>query len=77
MRDATLHTIVGALWGGSICFLFGAFPAYGIVFGLIEDLIPGNREGVAFGVAWASLLLFSILLGAISGYIVGRSRRSA
>lgn len=76
MRDTTLRTIVGAVWGGSISFLFGALPAFGIVFGLIEDWVPGNWDRTAFGVAWAATFLLSILLGAISGCILGRSRRS-
>jgi len=75
MRPTSL-TILGAIWGGGIGLVFGPLPAYGIVFGLFEDLISGPSERTWFGIVWGAIFVFLIQLGALCGSLFGRVHRT-
>ncbi len=75
MRRSTTWTFVGAIWGGGIGLVFGALPAGAIVFILLDQLWSGPPEPGMFGAFWGAILVLSILLGASSGYLLGRDRQ--
>jgi hypothetical protein len=68
----TSRTIVGAICGGGCGLIFGALPAFGIVFGVLEDLIAGPSERTWFGAVWAAIVVLMVQLGALTGYLLGR-----
>lgn len=73
MRRSTTWMIVGAIWGGGVGLIFGPLPAFAIVFGILENLISGSgSDRMIFGLFWSAVLLLSILLGASSGFLLGR-----
>ncbi|MBA3315093.1 MAG: hypothetical protein H0T47_17610 [Planctomycetaceae bacterium] len=74
MRCSTTWVLLGTIWGGSVGLIFGPLPAFAIVFGILEDLISGSvSDRTVFGLMWGAVLLLSILLGASSGFLLGRA----
>jgi hypothetical protein len=77
MRDSTTWTIVGAIWGGGLGLIFGAIPAGSIAYILLDNLWSGSPdEGrTIFGLFWGAVVLLSMVLGASSGFLLGRSKQ--
>lgn len=71
-------SLVGAIWGAGAGLIFGALPAASIVFIVLDDLWSGSpTDGrTMFGMFWSAILLLTTLLGGMSGYLIGRERRS-
>ena len=78
MRSSFAGSLVGAIWGGGIGLIFGAIPAASIVYILLDDLWSGSPTDarVMFGGFWSAILLLTGLLGALSGYVLSRERRT-
>jgi hypothetical protein len=78
MRSSFAWSVVGAIWGGGSGLIFGALPAAAIVFILLDDLWSGSPTDARamFGICWSAILLMMTLLGAVSGYMLSRERRT-
>lgn len=78
MQSTFAWSVVGAIWGGGGGLIFGALPAAAIVYILLDDLWSGSPTDARamFGMCWSAILVLMSLLGAVSGYLLSRDRRT-
>jgi len=76
MRSSFAWSFVGAIWGGGIGLIFGAFPSAAIVFVLLDGFNSGSTDDTRamFGGFWGAIMLLTSLLGVLSGYLLSRER---
>ena len=72
MKRSTTWTVVGGLWGGGIGLIFGPIPAVSMAYFVLQEMLDLNSDGTSFAFLWGAFFLLIVLLGAMTGYLLGR-----